>query len=77
MLAHPSQMLIGELIGRTCSDDSLSSFTMLKIFSSKTAWLIKSKFYVDHTWEGGTNVYENDPRHMTKMGAEAVNSKNL
>ena len=29
-----------------------------KIFSSETAWPIKTKFYVEQPWEGGTKVYE-------------------
>ena len=29
-------------------------FTFSKIFFSETAWPIKSKFYVEHPWLGGT-----------------------
>ena len=37
-----------------------------KIFFSETAWPIKAKFYMKHLWEGGTNVYINNPGHMTR-----------
>ena len=30
-------------------------------------WPIKTKFYMKHLLEGGTNVYINNPGHMTKM----------
>ena len=48
-----------------------------KIFSSETAWPIKAKFYMKHLWEGGTNVYINNPGHMTKMAAMPIYGKNL
>ena len=47
-----------------------------KIFSSETAWPIKAKFYMKHLWEGGTNVYINNPGHMTKMAAMPIYGKN-
>ena len=47
------------------------------IFSSKTAWPIKTKFYVEPPWEGGTKVYINGPGHMTKMAAMLKNAQNL
>ena len=47
-----------------------------KIFSSETAWPIKAKFYMNHLWEGGTNVYINNPGHMTKMAAMPRYGKN-
>ena len=47
-----------------------------KIFFSETAWPIKAKFYMKHLWEGGTNVYINNPGHMTKMAAMPVYGKN-
>ena len=47
-----------------------------KIFSSETAWPIKAKFYMKHLWEGGTNVYINNPGHMTKMAAMTIYGKN-
>ena len=48
-----------------------------KIFSSETAWPIKAKFYMKHLWEGGTNVYINNPGHVTKMAAMPIYGKNL
>ena len=47
-----------------------------KIFFSETAWPIKVKFYMKHLWEGGTNVYINNPGHMTKMAAMPIYGKN-
>ena len=47
-----------------------------KIFSSETAWPIKAKFYMKHLWEGGTNVYINNPGHMTKMATMPIYGKN-
>ena len=47
-----------------------------KIFSSETAWPIKAKFYMKHLWEWGTNVYINNPGHMTKMVAMPIYGKN-
>ena len=47
-----------------------------KIFFSETAWPIKAKFYMKHLWEGGTNVYINNPGHMTKMAAMPIYCKN-
>ena len=47
-----------------------------KIFFSETAWPIKAKFYMKHLWEGGTNVYVNNPVHMTKMAAMPIYGKN-
>ena len=34
-----------------------------KIFF-ETAWPIKAKFYMKHLWEGGTNVFINNPGHI-------------
>ena len=45
-------------------------------FSSETAWPIKAKFYMKHLWEGGTNVFINNPGHMTKMAAMLIYGKN-
>ena len=36
-----------------------------KIFSSKTTWPIKAKFYVEPPWEGGIKVCKNVLGHMT------------
>ena len=46
-----------------------------KIFS-ETTWPIKAQFYRKHLWEGGTNVFINNPGHMTKMAAMAIYGKN-
>ena len=54
-----------------------SSLSKISNISSETAWPIKAKLYVEYPWEGGTKVYINEPRHMTKMVAMALNSKNL
>ena len=42
------------------------SSTISKMFFSETAWPIKVKFYVEHPWVGGTEVWSQDPGHMTK-----------
>ena len=42
--------------------------------SSPLKLLIKAKLHVEHPYEGGTKVYINDPGHMTKMAAMAINS---
>ena len=47
-----------------------------KIFFSETTWPIKAKFYTKHLWEGGTNVFINNPGHMTKMAATPIHGKN-
>ena len=47
-----------------------------KIFFSETAWPIKAKFYMKHLWEGGTDVFINNPGHMTKMAAMPIYGKN-
>ena len=46
-----------------------------KIFFSETAWPTKAKFYMKHLWEGGTNVFINNPGHMTKMAAMPIYGK--
>ena len=51
--------------------------TISNIFSSETTWQIKAKLHVEHPLEGGMKVCINDPGHMTKMAATAINSKNL
>ena len=73
----------GELIVYPCSvvrpsvrRPSVRRPPFSKIFSSETAWPIKAKFYMKHLWEGGTNVYINNPGHMTKMAAMPIYGKN-
>ena len=46
-----------------------------KIFFSETARPIKTKFYVEPPWEGGTKVCINGPGHMTKMAATPIYGK--
>ena len=79
LLAHLSR----ELIVYPCSvvrpsvvRPSVRRPPFSKIFSSETAWTIKAKFYMKHLWEGGTNVYINNPGHMTKMAAMPIYGKN-
>ena len=55
---------------------SVRPSTFSKIFSSETAWPIKSKFYVEALWKGGTKVFINGPGHMTKMAAMPIYGKN-
>ena len=52
-------------------------FTFSNLFTSKTAWQIKAKFYVEPPWEGKTKVCINGPGHMTKMAATPIYGKNL
>ena len=73
----------GELIVYPCSvvrpsvrRPSVRRPPFSKIFS-ETAWPIKAKFYMKHLWEGGTNVYINNPGHMTKMAAMPIYGKTL
>ena len=82
-LAHLSRRLTGELIGypwirrpSVVRPSVVRPFTFSNIFSSKTAWPIKAKFYVEPPWEGGTKVYINGPGHMTKMAAMPIYGKN-
>ena len=72
----------GELIVYPCSvvrpsvvRPSVRRPQFSKIFFSETAWPIKAKFYMKHLWEGGTNVYINNPGHMTKMAAMPIYGK--
>ena len=73
----------GELIVYPCSvvrpsvvRPSVRRPQFSKIFFSETAWPIKAKFYMKHLWKGGTNVYINNPGHMTKMAAMPIYGKN-
>ena len=73
----------GELIVYPCSvvcpsvrRPSVRRPPFSKIFFSETAWPIKAKFYMKHLWEGGTNVYINNPGHMTKIAAMPIYGKN-
>ena len=73
-LAHLSQRLIGELTGNSWSGVR-PSLTISNIFS-KTACLIKAKFYVEPPWVGGTKVCSRHLGHMTKMAATPIYGKN-
>ena len=83
-LAHLSQRLIGELIGYSWSgvrpsSSSIrpaSSLTISNIFFSKTACLIKAKFYLEPPWVGGTKVCSRHLGHMLKMAATPIYGKN-
>ena len=48
-----------------------------KIVFSETAWPMKAKFYMMHLYEGGTNVYINNPCHITKMATMPIYGKTL
>ena len=71
--SSPSERLICELTVYTCSGvrrrRRCQPFSNI---SSKTAWPIKAKFYVEPHWEGRTKVYINGPGHMTKMAAMPI-----
>ena len=75
-LAHPSQRLIGELIGYSWSGVRPSSLTISNVFFSKTACPIKAKFYVEPPWVRGTKVCSRHLGHMTKMAARPIYGKN-
>ena len=64
LLAHLSRRLIGELIVYQWSGVRRPS-TFSSIFFSKTAWLIKAKFYVEPPWLGGTKFCSRHLGHMT------------
>ena len=76
-LAH----LQGELVVYPCSGVrrrlslSVCSQQCSNIFSSKTAWPIKAKFYVKPPWEGGIKVCINGLGHMTRMAATPIYDK--
>ena len=50
---------------------------LFNFISPETAWPIKAKLHMEHTWEGGKKVYINGQGHMTKMAAMAMNRKKL
>ena len=49
--------------------------TFSNIFSSETTGPIEVKFQVTPPFDGGTEIYSNDPGHMTKMAAMPVYGK--
>ena len=63
-----------ELIGYPCSD--VSSLSTISNIFSKTACLIKAKFYVELPLVGGTKVCSRHLGHMTKMAATPIYGKN-
>ena len=83
-LAHLSQRLIGELIVYSCSGvrpsvvrrRRTSSSTISNIFFSETAGPIKTKFYLEPPWVGGTIFCSRHLGHMTKMAATPIYGKN-
>ena len=80
ILAHlfslPGPKTHGELILWFSSrPSSIHASTFSKTFS-ETAWPVKTKFYMKHLKEGGTNVCMNNLGHMTKMGAMPIYGKN-
>ena len=80
VLAHLSQRLIGELIVYPCSGVRRCCCCcppFSNVFSSETAWPIKTKFYVEPPREGRTKIYINGPGHMTKMAAMPIYGQNL
>ena len=76
ILAHLS--LQGELIVYPSSQrpSVVRPSPFLKIFSSETAWRIKTKFYVEPPCEGKSKVCINGPGHVTKMAATPIFGKN-
>ena len=46
------------------------------ILSSEAAWSIKAKFYVKRLYNGGFNVYRNNPVYMTKVAAMPIYGNN-
>ena len=89
ILANLSQRLIGELIvllSQRLKGELIiypwssvrpsSSVTISNIFSSKTAWPIKAKFYVEPPWVRGAKVCLRHLGHMTKMADMPIYSEN-
>ena len=52
-----------------------TSSTISNIFFSETACPIKTKFYVESPWVGGTKVCSRHLGHMTKMAATPIYDK--
>ena len=78
ILAHLCRRLNAELIGYPWirrRPSVVCPFTFSNIFSSKTAWPIKAKFFVEPPWDGGTKAYINGPGHMTKMATTPIYGK--
>ena len=44
---------------------------------SETAWPVKAKFYMPHLEKGKTNVFINNPGHMTKMPILCLNPSKI
>ena len=82
LLAHLSRRLIGELIVYQWSGvhrlrlPSVVRPQCSNIFFLQTAWQIKTKFYVEPPWVGGTKFCSRHLGHMTKMAATPIYGKN-
>ena len=80
-LAHLSRRLIGELIVypwsgvRRRPSSSVRRPQCSNIFFSGTAGPIKTKFYVEPPWVGGTKFCSRHLGHMTKMAATSIYGK--
>ena len=64
---------------RSCVDlgPNLSDSIFVKFFSSLTTWLIKAKFHVESSWDGGTKAGSNALGHMIKMATMPIYGKIL
>ena len=73
-------MILKHSVPRGWSAPILGQYTCLLPWHSKilseTAWPVKSKFYMKHLYEGGTNVYINNLGHMTKVAIMPIYGKN-
>ena len=67
----------GELIVYPWSSVRGHPFTLFKHLLLRNCLANESKFYVEHPWVGGMQVYINGPGHMTKMAAMLKNAQNL
>ena len=82
-VAHLSQRLIGELIGKVgfCRPSSVCLSVRrrhsLNIFSSETRGPIEAKFHMEPPRDGGMKVCSNCSSHMTKMAAMPIYGKNF